>query len=53
MHDSIVVLKYDSFLMSKSHSVKFEVKVYASIDNMNVIDGYAEVMPKINTNMYA
>ena len=32
--------------MSKSHSFKFEVKVYASIDIMNVIDRYAKVMPQ-------
>ena len=44
MDDSIVVIEYDSFLMFKSHSFKFEVKVYASIDIMNVKDRYAKVM---------
>ena len=48
MHDSIVVRKKDSFLMSMNHSFKFEAKVYASIDNMNVIGGYARVMPKFS-----
>ena len=53
MHDYTVVGNYDSFLMSKSHSFKFEVKVYASIDNRNVIDGYAKVMPELHRNLYA
>ena len=39
--------------MSRSHSFKFEAKVYASIDNMNVIDGYAKVMLKFPKNMNA
>ena len=51
MHDFIMVGKYDSFLMSKRHSFKFEVKVYASKDNMNVLDGYAKVMSIIHGNM--
>ena len=53
MHDFIMVGKYDSLLMSKRHSFKFEVKVYASKDNMNVLDGYAKVMSILYGNMYA
>ena len=53
MHDSIMVGKYDSFLMSKRHSFRFEVKLYASKDNMNVLDGYAKVMSILHGNIFA
>ena len=53
MHDSFEVGEYDSFLMSKSHAFKLEVKVYASKENMNVLDGYAKVMSILHGNMFA
>ena len=53
MHDLIMVGKYDSFLMSKGHSFKFKVKVYASKDKMNVLEGHAKVMSILHGNMFA
>ena len=53
MHDLIMVGKYDSFLMSRVIVSMIEVKVYASKDKMNVLEGYAKVMSILHGNMIA
>ena len=52
MHDSIVVVNYDSFLMSRDILSLIEVMVYASKDKINVLEGYAKVMSILHGNMF-